>query len=62
MSSGKFRIGTMVRYRYANYDIGFVVDIKISPKKNKEPMMLVYWPDTEEMVWMSPLLIERLSY
>lgn len=52
----------MVRYRYANYDIGFVVDIKISPKKNKEPMMLVYWPDTEEMVWMSPLLIERLSY
>ena len=62
MSKIKVRVGSLVRYRYAQYDLGYVVDVKVSPKKNKEPMMLVYWPDTDEEVWMSPLLIEVLSY
>lgn len=62
MSKIRVRVGTLVRYKYPNWDIGIVMRVKISPKKNREPMMLVYWPDTEEMVWMSPLLLEIVSY
>ena len=61
MSKTRVRIGSLVRYKYPNWDIGIVIDIKVSPKKNKEPMMKVYWPDTEEEVWMSPLLLDIVS-
>lgn len=59
--SREIKIGTLVRYRYPNYDLGVVMDVKISRKKDKEPLYLIRWPETGETLWMSGILLEIVS-
>lgn len=37
------------------------MDVKISRKKDKEPLYLIRWPETGETLWMSGILLEIVS-
>ena len=58
-SQNNLKIGTLVRYRYPNWDLGVILEVKLNRKK--EYLYLVRWPETNETLWMSDILLEIVS-
>ena len=58
----KVRPGSLVRYKYPDYDMGIVLTVNPAAKKRGRPTMLIYWPDTDELARMTDLMLEVVSY